>query len=352
MSQVLTSLPHSLALTMPAEWAPHSATWMSWPFDEEMWFDRLKEVRQEYSQLVRTLARFETVHLIVRDEEAETTARAHLSDVNNLKMHRIPLNDVWMRDNGPLFLVKSKESPIGSPHLSFVNWRFNAWGEKYDWQLDNEVPLALASILDLPHFDAPYIMEGGSLEINGQGACITTEQCLLTPTRNPGLAKADLEKILYEYLGFNQVIWLNMGLEGDHTDGHVDTITRFANPTCVLTSVTQDRSDVNWERMQENLDILRRTRLKDGRDLRVIELPLPEEKLFLTDGTRLPPTYANFYLANGAVLVPQYGDSNDRAALDVLRRAFPQHQVIGLSSRYIIQGGGSFHCMTQQQPLV
>jgi len=350
MSQVLSGLPRDLGLYMPAEWAAHSATWMSWPFDEEMWFDHLTEVRQEYSMLVKTLARFEPVHLLVRDEEAESSARAALESVRQLTLHRIPLNDVWIRDNGPLFLLKQKSSPAEAPALSFVNWGFNAWGGKYDYELDNQVPLALSEILQLPRFDANYVMEGGSLEINGEGACITTEQCLLTPTRNPNLGKADLEKLLSQYLGIDQVIWLKDGLEGDHTDGHVDTITRFANATTVLSSVTSDRSDVNFDRMQENLEILRRTRLKDGRDLRVIELPLPEEKLFLADGARLPPTYANFYIANGAVLVPQYGDRNDAAALDVLRRAFPQHQVLGLASRHIIRGGGSFHCLTQQQP--
>jgi agmatine deiminase len=315
-----------------------------------MWFDHLTQVRQEYTMLVKTLARFEPVHLLVRDAEAEATAKAALEGVQNLTLHHIPLDDVWMRDNGPIFLLKQKSSPEAAPALSFVNWGFNAWGGKYDSERDNQVPLALAEILQLPRFDAPYIMEGGSLEINGEGACLTTEQCLLTPTRNPDLGKADLEKILSQYLGIDQVIWLKDGLEGDHTDGHIDTITRFASSTTVLTSVTADRSDVNYERMQENLEILRRTRLKDGRALQVVELPLPEEKLFLNDGTRLPPTYANFYIANGVVLVPQYGDRNDAPALDVLRRVFPQHQVIGLASRHIIMGGGSFHCLTQQQP--
>jgi agmatine deiminase len=350
MSQVLSGLPRDLGLSMPAEWAPHSATWMSWPFDEEMWFDHLTQVRQEYSALVKTLARFEPVHLLVRDGEAESTAKAALEGVRNITLHRIPLNDVWMRDNGPLFLLKGNKSSAQAPALSFVNWGFNAWGGKYDSDLDNQVPLALAEILQLPRFDAPYIMEGGSLEINGEGTCITTEQCLLTPTRNPDLGKSDLEKLLSQYLGIDQVIWLKDGLEGDHTDGHVDTITRFADETTVLTSVTSDRSDVNFDRMQENLEILRSTRLISGRDMRVVELPLPDEKLFLEDGTRLPPTYANFYIANGAVLVPQYGDRNDAAALDVLRSVFPRHEVIGLASRHIIMGGGSFHCLTQQQP--
>jgi agmatine deiminase len=175
---------------------------------------------------------------LVRDEEAEVSALAHLSDIKNLTLHRIPLNDVWMRDNGPLFLVKSKTSPAEAPALSFVNWQFNGWGEKYDWELDNEVPKTLTDILKLPRFDAPYVMEGGSLEINGEGLCITTEQCLLTSTRNPELNKADLERILNQYLGFDQFIWLKSGLDGDHTDGHIDTISRFANSTTVPSSVT------------------------------------------------------------------------------------------------------------------
>ncbi|MCX6129667.1 MAG: agmatine deiminase family protein, partial [Proteobacteria bacterium] len=261
---LINDLPRNLGLYMPAEWAPHSATWMSWPFDDEMWFGHLTEVRCEYRDLVRTLARFEAIHLLVRDEETETSARRALYDVKNISFHRVPLDDVWLRDNGPNFLLKQASSPSEAPPISLVNWQFNAWGRKYDWQKDNQAPLALEEILQIPRFDNPLVMEGGSLELNGQGLCLTTEQCLLSPERNPGIGKAELELALKDYLGLEQVVWLKSGLEGDHTDGHIDTITRFAHSTTVLSSVTADKEDINWDRMQENLDILRRIRMKNG----------------------------------------------------------------------------------------
>ncbi len=351
MTRILAGKPREHSYSMPAEWAPHSATWMSWPFDEEMWHGHLTEVRQEYTQLVKTITRFEPVHLLLRDAEARTTAHRALEGTPGLSFHDIPLDDVWMRDNGPLFVTRPSATDT-HPALSFVNWEFNSWGQKYDWDNDNKVPKAMADWLNMPHFDSSFVMEGGSLEINGLGACITTEQCLLSPYRNPKLDKKGIEAALLEYLGIDQVVWLKLGLEGDHTDGHVDTITRFAHSHTVLSSICSDKTDVNFERMQENWDILKSVRLKDGRPLELVALPLPENRLELADGTRLPPTYANFYFVNGAVLVPQYNDPNDIKALDILKRVFPDRQVIGLPSRYIITGGGSFHCLTQQQPKV
>ncbi len=349
MTHILTGTPRQHSYSMPAEWAPHSATWMSWPFDDEMWHGHLAEVRREYAQFVKTIARFEPVHLLLRDKEARDTASAALQGTPGLTFHDIPLDDVWMRDNGPLFITR-KGSDGGFPALSFVNWEFNSWGQKYEWDQDNKVPKAMAEWLNMPHFDQALVMEGGSLEINGLGACITTEQCLLSPYRNPKLDKKGIEAALEAYLGIDQVIWLKLGLEGDHTDGHVDTITRFARSHTVLSSICEDRSDVNYERMQENWDILQGVRLRDGKSLELVALPLPEKRLELADGKRLPPTYANFYFVNGAVLVPQYGDRQDSKALDILRKVFPDREVLGLPSRYIITGGGSFHCLTQQQP--
>lgn len=351
MPQILSGFPHEQGYAMPAEWAPHSATWMSWPFDDEMWHGHLAEVRQEYASLVRTLARFEPVHLLVRDEEASQSARAALGSCPQLTFHSVPLDDVWLRDNGPIFIKREKAlSMPQQAHLTFVNWRFNSWGEKYEWDLDNDAPLAIAQSLKMPYFDVDLVMEGGSLEVNGLGACLTTEQCLLSPKRNPKLSKGDIEKYLHQYLGLDQIIWLKRGLEGDHTDGHIDTISRFVGTHTVLSSICKDESDANFSTMQENLEALRKVRLKDGRPLEVIPLPLPETRLELSDGTRLPPTYANFYIANGCVLVPQYGDSQDQVALNLLKPLFPDREVIGLKSRFIIEGGGSFHCLTQQQP--
>lgn len=357
MTHILSDLPRALGYRMPAEWHPHSATWMSWPFDEEMWHGKLAEVRAEYTELVKTISRFEPVHLLLRDAEARSSAREALQGVSpsQLTLHDLPLDDVWLRDNGPIFVTRAAEQrPHGGssilPPVSMVNWEFNAWGDKYESALDNKAPAAIASWLDLPFFENSMVMEGGSLEVNGEGLCLTTEQCLLSPKRNPGATRSDIERALSDYLGIDQLVWLKLGLEGDHTDGHIDTITRFASRDTVLHSVCLDKNDVNWARLEENKEILSRVQLKDGRPLNLIDLPLPRQRLELADGLRLPPTYANFYIVNGAVLVPQYGDPQDEAALSILRQAFPRHQVIGLASRYIITGGGSFHCLTQQQP--
>lgn len=344
MLDTVTGLPVEQGFTMPAEWAPHAATWMSWPFDEEMWHDHLIEVRQEYAEFVKTLARFEKVHLLLRDQEARKSAELALGNVEGVTFHDVPLDDVWLRDNGPIF-VKDELGEVRA-----TNWEFNSWGMKYEWHLDNLVPPVISRYLNVPRYDLSVVMEGGSLEVNGLGVCITTEQCLRTDTRNPALGRAEIEKVLSNNLGFNQFIWLNLGLEGDHTDGHVDTITRFADENTILTSVTADKSDVNYDRMQENLSILKAARNKQGEPFHVVELPLPAEKMFLEDGMRLPATYANFYICNGAVIVPIYGDVNDQKALDVIKSVFPKHEVIGLPSRFIITGGGSFHCLTQQQP--
>ena len=355
MPRTVDHSPHQLGLCMPAEWAPHAATWMSWPFDEEMWWGQLAEVRREYAALVRTIAQFEPVHLLLRDDEAAFTAKAALAGVGNILLHRVPLNDVWLRDNGAIFVLPRPDfkGQGDEPGTAMVNWGFNAWGGKYDWELDNQVPFAMAALLGQPRFDVDIIMEGGSLDVNGAGLCLTTEQCLLTPTRNPKLGKEQIAAYLRDYLGITQLIWLRQGLEGDHTDGHVDTITRFTGPTTVVSSVPPvgtAASDPNVATMQENLEILRQVRLPSGAALTVLELPLPAKSMSLADGQRLPATYANFYVLNAAVVVPQYGDPQVEKALDVLRQAFPGRQVIGLSSRYLITGGGSFHCLTQQQP--
>lgn len=344
MQNIATGLPFEQGFSMPAEWAPHSATWMSWPFDEEMWHGHLTEVRAEYATFVKTIARFEPVHVLLRDAEARATAEAALKGVKDVTFHDIALDDVWMRDNGPIFVTNKKGD------IRATNWEFNSWGQKYEWDQDNLVPPLVTKHLNMSRYDIPVVMEGGSLEINGLGTCITTEQCLLTDTRNPTMGKVDLEKVLKDNLGFTQVIWLNLGLEGDHTDGHIDTITRFADENTILTSMTDDPFDINSGRMKHNLDILKAARNTKGEAFNVVELPLPAARMFLEDGTRLPATYANFYICNGAVIVPQYDDVNDKPALEVIRAAFPKHETIGIASRFIITGGGSFHCLTQQQP--
>jgi agmatine deiminase len=322
---------------MPAEWTAHTATWTAWPYDDEKWLGYLEPVRQEFAALVNTLAKFEPVHLLVNDEESEADAKRRLS--GDITVHRIPHDDLWLRDSGGIFVRKNGR-------VAPVNWEFNGWGGKYPAYLDNQIPRHMARILGATLFNAPIVMEGGSLEVNGLGIGLTTRQCLLSPGRNPGLDEEDLETYLRDYLGIDHLIWLGEGLEGDHTDGHVDTLTRFTDATTVVTAVCEDESDPNWRLLQENLEIL-----ESLGAFRIVKLPLPKNPLWLDAETRLPSTYANFYILNGAVLVPQYGDPNDERALGILRPLFPGREVIGLSSRALITGGGSFHCVTQQQPV-
>lgn len=322
-------------LRMPAEWEPHAATWTSWPFDDEEWRGYLAPARQEYAAFLARLSQFEPVELLCADEEAEEDARSRLGD-SNVRFHACPLDDVWLRDNGPLFIKRDDGT------VSLTHWRFNAWGNKYDWALDARAPETVARILGARRTEVPYVMEGGSLETNGQGLCLTTRQCLLHPERNPDLDAAELQRVVRKYLGIDQVLWLERGLEGDHTDGHIDTLTRFVSKKRVVTSLCLE-DDANYDVLLENYHQLAHYGLE------VVKLPLPRERREV-QGVRLPMTYANFYIANGIVLVPTYGDPNDGLALEVLKKEFPNHRVEGLSSSAIITSGGSFHCLTQQQP--
>lgn len=352
---------------MPPEWAPHAATWTSWPFDDVLWVGHLEGVRREFADLVATIAHFEPVVLNVRDEATEKDAKARIAAAaevlaprygtsaealtGNVRYERLNLNDVWFRDNGPLFVRRpAPGGREGAGTVAMTDWGFNAWGGKYaPWTDDDRAPATLSSRLDMRRFVAPAIMEGGALELNGRGVCLTTRSCLLEPNRNPGLGPAAIELLLRDYLGITQLVWLDEGLEGDHTDGHIDTIVRFTSDDTIVCSVEPDTSDPNHATMAANLRQLRALRTPDGEPYRVVELPLPERRMEL-EGMRLPPTYANFYIGNGFVVVPQYDDVNDERALEILRPLFEGREVIGLSAVSLITGGGAFHCVTQQQP--
>ncbi len=348
----MTRFPSELGFSMPAEWADHACVWMAFPADNIEWLGHLEAVRAEFATFIKTVSGFELVHLIVRDEETEADARARLMGAN-VVFHRVHHNDVWLRDCAPIFVTKGSE-------VAAIDWEFNGWGMKFDSDLDNKIPDFVANYLEMPIFKTGIVMEGGSLEVNGAGVALTTRQCLHSKFRNPNLTEQDLEKALNDYLGIKKVLWLENGLEGDHTDGHIDTITRFIDENTIITSVCEDPSDANFQTMQENLERLKTFTNLDGQPFEILELPLPKNRLEHVgeiasasglQGERLPPTYANFYIANGAVIVPIYGDLNDELALEILTPLFPDRQVIGLSSRAIINGGGSFHCVTQQQPL-
>ncbi len=341
--------PAELGFFMPPEWTPHAATWTSWPFDDVLWEGQLGAVRDEFAELVTTIARFEPVVLNVRHNEAETDAKTRLeaqgAPLNDITFHRIPLNDVWFRDNGPLFICGA------AGRVALTDWGFNAWGKKYaPWDDDDRAPEAVAKRLAMKRFAVPVVMEGGSLELNAQGVCLTTRSCLLSRERNPELSETELEKILQGALGVTRVVWLERGLEGDHTDGHIDTIVRFTDDQTIVCAVAEDERDANFGPMQRNLTALKNLRDHDGTPYHVVELPLPKARLEF-GGVRLAPSYANFYVGNGFVVVPQYGDDNDAQALAILAPLFPGREVIGLSSRALITGGGSFHCVTQQQPV-
>ena len=339
--------PADLGFRMPAEWGPHAATWTSWPSDDDLWEGFLDAVRAEFTTFVATLTRFEPVVVNVADEEAEADARRRLdeagADAARVRTHRVPLDDAWFRDNGPIFLVD------GYGRVSLTDWRFNAWGGKYRHDRDDRVPQAVADFLGMRRFAFDFVLEGGAVEVNDEGVLITTRACLLTPTRNPQLDEADHEALLRAGLGIRHVVWLDDGLEGDHTDGHVDTIARFAGDRTIVCCVTDDAGDANHEALQRNLATLRALRASDGQPYQVVELPLPKTRLTLGD-RRLAASYANWYVADGVVIVPTYGDAHDGRALEIIRPLFPEREVIGLPARSLITGGGAWHCVTQQQP--
>jgi agmatine deiminase len=339
--------PADLGFRMPAEWAPHAATWTSWPSGDELWEGFLDAVREEFTALVTTLAGHEDVVVNVTDDEAETDAlrrlRAAGADLDRVSFHRVPLDDAWFRDNGPTFVVD------GYDQVALTDWRFNAWGGKYAFDRDDRVPAAVAERLGMRRFAFDHVLEGGAIEVNDEGVLLTTRSCLRSPTRNPQLDEAETEALLRAGLGVRHVVWLDEGLEGDHTDGHIDTIVRFAGDRTIVCAVTDDEDDANHAPMQRNLAALRALTSVDGTPYRVIELPLPKRRIEL-HGRRLAASYANWYVANGVVVVPTYGDVHDGVALDVIRPLFPERVVVGLSAAALITGGGAWHCVTQQQP--
>jgi agmatine deiminase len=334
-------VPSAGGYVMPAEWGPHQAVWTAWPADDDLWVGELENVRRDFTGFLRTLSRFERVELLVRDDEAARDAADRLQGAD-VRFHRVPYDDVWLRDSGPI-AVRSDD------RVRLLNWRFNGWGGKYEAQTDDGIPREIAGLLGTETIDIDVVLEGGSIEVNGAGTLLTTRQCLLSAHRNPGLTEPGIEEYLRSYLGVEQVLWLDNGLEGDHTDGHIDTITRFVSADTIVTVTCEDRSDPNCDTTMANLERLRRFTDRAGRPFRIVPLPLPVTRLEF-DGQRLPPTYANFYIANGGVVVPVYGDPMDERALEILRPLFPGREVVGQMARGLITGGGAFHCVTQQQP--
>ncbi|MCY4487390.1 MAG: agmatine deiminase family protein [Deltaproteobacteria bacterium] len=343
--------PRGAGYRMPAEWAPHAATWLAWPHNHDTWPDHLERVRETWLEMIGALVPGETVHLLVDDASSEAAVAARLRqrgiDAGRVVFHRVPTVDVWIRDYGPTFITRAQPSAA----LALVNWRFNAWGLKYaDYVADDAVPRKLNEALGLPAFMPDIVLEGGSVDVNGAGLCLVTEECLLNPNRNPGWERAAIEALLKTALGLERVLWLPAGMAGDDTDGHIDNLARFVDRETVVCVVEPDPTDENHKALQENYRRLAAATDAAGRRLRVVPLPQPDP--VTADGARLPASYANFYIANGVVLVPLYGGPRDRTALDTLADLFPGRRIAGIDARALILGLGGIHCVTQQEPAV
>jgi agmatine deiminase len=351
--RVRRSTPNQLGYRMPAEWEPHEATWLAWPHERSDWPGKFATIPWVYGDIVRRLARVERVRILVNDSEAQKKARRVLlksgADLGAVEFLRVPTNRSWTRDYGPIFLKNAKGE------IAITNWRFNGWAKYDNWKRDAAVPETLRRRLRLPAWEPAHegrriVLEGGSIDVNGAGALLTTEECLLSKVqaRNPGLERKDLEKVFHDSLGVTRVLWLRNGIAGDDTHGHVDDLARFVSPTTIVAAVETNKSEANYAPLRENLALLREMEDQDGHPLRVETLPMPEPVYF--DGQRLPASYANFYIANKMVLVPMFNDPNDRIALDTLAGLFPGREVIGIASSDLVLGLGTLHCMTQQQP--
>ena len=340
------------AYRLPAEWEKHEATFLAWPHNAETWPGLLEGVEKTYLHIIQALLPGEKVYLLAKDCSAATQIQERLTREKisspNLKILTIPSDDAWVRDSGPIFVLRRDAK---QPQRLAHDFIFNSWGRKYGpWDLDDVIPPAACRILDIPWVTHDFVLEGGSLDTDGQGTLLTTEQCLLNPNRNPSLRRTDIEERLTRWLGIQKVIWLHDGLEGDDTDGHIDDITRFVAPGTVVTVVEPDPKDANHAPLQENLARLRSAQDAKGQPLQIIELPMPPR----SDGPhhRNPASHANFYIGNSAVLVPTFASPTDAIVLDRLRPFFPDRKVVGIDCRDLVAGLGAIHCITQQMPAI
>lgn len=345
------SYPADLGFRMPAEWEPHSATWLAWPHNPETWPGRdLAEIEEVYIRMIQALVPGETIHLLVNRNADRHSLRELLKkqSVNNenIKLHVIATNDAWIRDYGPNFLIRDTSS--GKREVSANLWKFDSWGGKYEWDLDDRAGSAIMDALGGTRFEPGIVLEGGAVEVNGRGLCLTTEQCLLNPNRNGGLDRETMESYLKRYLAVRHIIWCQGQIEGDDTDGHIDNLVRFVNRDTVLTAWEEDPADSNHAGLKENLKILESYRDADGKPLNVVKLPMPG-RIDSHEG-RLPASYVNFYIGNRAVLLPTYHHPNDAVAESLLQKYFPDREIVGIPCEPFVLGLGAIHCVTQQQP--
>jgi len=343
----MNETPASLGYRMPAEWEPHSGTWLTWPHNPETWPGQdMQQVETEFLTIVQHLARDELVHILVNDDDmeksVESTLKTHDVKMENILLHDIPTNDSWIRDYGPNFIIKTDGKVAAN------DWDFDSWGRKYKWELDDLAGTIIAEESGLHHFKPEIVLEGGAIDVNGLGTCMTTESCILNPNRNNGISREEMEKILKNFLGISKILWLNGALEGNDTDGHIDNLARFVNASTIVCSVEEDKFDDNYSSLKKNHDRLKTATDQDDNPLEVISLPMPG--YIGSRKERLPASYANFYISNKSVLVPVYDHPNDERALAILEPLFPDRKIIPVSCKTLIWGLGGIHCLTQQQP--
>ncbi len=343
------STPKSLGYYFPAEFAAHKATWLSWPHKEASWPGKIDTIFPSYVAFIKTLVRFEDVNINVADAAMQQSATAMLVAAG-VEMQRVhffihPTNDAWCRDHGPAFLLNRNDPS----KKAIVDWNYNAWGNKYPpFDLDDVIPTKIGAALNLEVFNPGIIMEGGSVDFNGAGTVITSTACLLNPNRNPHLNQQQIEQYLMDYYGQDQVLWVDEGIVGDDTDEHIDDTVRFVNEDTVITVVEENPGDENYELLQHNLKQLQAMRLLNGKQLNIVEIPMPDPVIW--EDQMLPASYANFYIANNQVVVPTYRSDKDQKVMDIIGQCFPGREVVGIDSTDIIWGLGSFHCLSQQEP--
>jgi agmatine deiminase len=346
-----TKTPKELGYYFPAEFAPHEATWLSWPHKEASWPGKIDAIYPYYAQFIKVLSQSEKVRINVANEAMKAFALKFIeqagADLSQVEFYFHPTNDAWCRDHGPAFLI----NPNAEQKKVIVDWGYNAWGGKYPpFDLDDVIPTLIGKQFNIPVFHPGIVMEGGSVEFNGAGTLLTSTACLLNPNRNPHLNQDQIEDYLRNYYGVEQILWVDEGVVGDDTDGHIDDTVRFVNEDTVLTVVEENKTDENYDLLQHNLKQLKSMRLLNGKSLNIVELPMPDAVIW--EDQRLPASYANFYISNKHVIVPTFRCAKDDVALSIIQSCFKEREVIGIDSTEIIWGLGSFHCLSQQEPAV
>ena len=343
--------PKQLGYYFPAEFAPHEATWLSWPHKEASWPGKIESIYPNYSLFIKYLALSEKVRINVADDVMKAFAIQHLEkagvNMQQVAFFMHPTNDAWCRDHGPAFLI----NPVAEKKKIIVDWNYNAWGNKYPpFNLDDVIPTLIGKHFNIPVYHPGIVMEGGSVEFNGKGTLLTSTACLLHKNRNPDLNQSQIEDYLCNYYGVEQILWVKEGIIGDDTDGHIDDTVRFIDEDTVVAVIEENKNDANYELLQTNLRQLKKMRLLSGKQMNIIELPMPDEIIY--ENQRLPGSYANFYISNQQVIVPTFRSAKDEKVLQILTGCFAGREVVGIDSTDIIWGLGSFHCLSQQEPLV